>query len=234
MYRECGLEGGVAGNPVLTSDPGSPDQFNASSGTSPLYTATHPHAGNLCMTWPNETTLSIVAFRALGTLTGDVWSRFYLYLPSLPADDNFHPINYRNTIDQSDCSLKILSSGLIQMRDSTDTQVGSTGSTAVATGQWIRIETRSNVTTGAIEYWLYNSPEATSHSDTGSVSGATIGANISRVNFGTALVGVAAGITSFWDDVAVSDVSKIGPKPLPPATSQPTDMHVLDSRGTSW
>jgi hypothetical protein len=224
LLRSTNLETGVNGADVSTLDPGSPDSFNAITATAPKYTNARSHSSSLSLFWSAQANVQHVDWTGLGGGTSDSWYRFYLNLPSLPSDNNYYPFQVRTAADSASAILRILSTGIIQMRDSTNSQIGSDGSIAVATNQWIRLEVRvrSSTTVGQMEWWLYNTTDAGigSHTDTQSVSGVTLGANSDRVNFGTNVAAPAAGITHYFDDLAVSLNQQIGP-----AVRQ--DFHIL-------
>ena len=227
------LETGVSGNDVTTSDPGSPDSFNAISATAPKYTNVQKHSGNLSMVYTSIVNVQISTFTGFGSLTGNVYSRFYLYLPSLPSDNNYYPVAIRTAVDSASAILRILSTGIIQMRDASNSQIGSDGLVAVATGQWVRLETRvlSSTTVGQMEYRLYNSADSTTITDTGSASGAVLGANSDRAAFGTNVSAPVAGITHYFDDLAISSTGWIGPYGATLVSDTP---FVPSGRGASW
>lgn len=232
MQKSNGFETGTNGNPMTGVEPGDPDSFNAISGIPPDYSNEHPNSGVLGVKYTALTSAQHYDWTGLGTVTGNMWGRIYLYLTALPSDNNFYPINFRTVANTSGAALRVLATGIIQMRDSTNSQIGGDGSIAVATNQMVRLEVRQNTGAGEFEYWLYNTATSSTATESQSVSGASLGADTGRINFGHNVAGVAAGLTSWWDDAAVSDVAKIGPVSV--AAGAINRFRVRRSRATSW
>lgn len=208
------LSNGVDGVDVATSDPGSPNSFQLVTATPPKYTNVQFHSSPLSMRWLNVVASHWCAFQSLGSLTSDVYTRVYLFLPSLPSDNNFYPIAFRTNADASCAILRILSTGIIQMRNAANSQIGNDSLVPVATNQWVRIETRvkASATVGEMEWRLYNSADSLTYTDTSkTIAGAVLGANLDAINFGTNVTFPAAGITFYFDDLAVSTTDWVGP-----------------------
>lgn len=208
------LETGVNGANVDPADAGSPDHFDAVSGIPPVYTNVQKHSGNLSMRWSSLTTVQLVQWTGLGSITGDYYVRFYLFLPSLPPDNNCYPINVRTSADANCALLRILSTGIIQGRDASNSSAGIDGTVAVATNQWVRIEWRVRAGTGGtglMTWQLFNSADSTTVTDSGSATGLTLGANIDRVSFGLLVTAPAAGMTIYFDDLADGTTGWLGP-----------------------
>lgn len=229
MNLSSDFETGVDGNTLETTDAGSPDAFNATTGPFAFYSTEHPHSGLLGVKY-DVASVHHFDWSGLGALTGDVWCRAYLYLASLPPDNNFYPINFRTSANSSSGIIRVLASGIIQMRDSTNSQIGVDGSIPVATGQLVRIEARINTGADQMEYWLYNTADSEVEDDHGSVSAAITASDIDRIHFGQNVAGSPAGYTHWWDDVAVSDIGKIGPTVTPAGDAGPTLIRVFANR----
>lgn len=234
MQRSSTFETGVNGVAFDVADPGSPDQFQAiTGGGNAVYSTDHPHSPVLGVKWPNTITIQHIDWTGLGSLTGNVWARFYIWVDALPGDNNWYPFNFRTSANAAGGSIRVLTTGKLQMRDSANSQIGVDSSVSLATGQLVRIEVRQNTGAGEMEYWLYNTADSSTADDTGSATGASLGANTDRANFGHNVANPAAGVTSWWDDLAVSDVAKIGAYALT-VSGTVRENYVRHSRRTSW
>lgn len=208
------FETGVNAKDVATADTGSPDSWSAVSVNPPRYRQDFKHSGTLGMGYEALTSgPQFCRMNALGSITTDVWVRFYMWLPSLPPDNNFYPCTVRTAADGASALIRILASGIIQMRDASNSQIGSDGLVAVATGQWVRLEVRfrSSATVGQVEWWLYNNADSSVASDTAAATGAVLGANTDSFTLGSNTAAVVPSISVYFDDVAISSTGKIGP-----------------------
>ncbi len=201
------LDQGVDGNNVATSDPGSPDSFDAIDPTPPTYTNVQFHSSPLSMRWVTLTTVQRCLFTGLGSILTDVYARAYIFLPSLPSDNNFYPIAFRTSADATCSIIRVLAAGTIQARTAANNDAVASGSVAMSTNQWVRLEARMNVYVGQLEWWLFNNADSAVVTETKKTpigAGNVFGANVDRVAFGTNTAAVAAGITVYFDDLAVN------------------------------
>lgn len=203
---DTGNAGGASGDAfqgVTEGDPQSPFFSNVQArGTlSCRYTYTSTPVGPHFVSWTG-----------LGSLTTAVYLRTYIYLPSLPSDNNFYPIGIRTNADASSAIIRILADGTIQGRDAGNSGISS-GTIPIATGQWTRLEVRviSSTTVGELEWRLYNSADSVSITDTQNATGAVLGADTSRTNFGQTTANPAQPFTVYFDDLRVSTTGWIGP-----------------------
>jgi hypothetical protein len=229
------LEQGVDGNDVEDADPGSPDSFTSITLTPPKYTNLQAHSGALSMRWVTQANSQFCQWAGLGSLTSNVYFRTYLYLPSLPPDDEYYPMQVRTAADASCAILRVLSTGIIQGRTADNSNAFAEGTVAVATNQWVRLEWRvlPSTTVGTMEWRLYNSADSTSPSDSASNTGLVLGADADRIGFGTCLTAPAAGITHYFDDLAVSASDWLGPYGLAPTRADDPPMGI-HGRGAGW
>lgn len=233
------FNGGTNGVVIDTSNSGgaSGDIFTVAPSIECIFTNVLTHSSPMAMRIVNPTgTAKVVGWDNLGSITGNVYVRFYLNMPALSADNNFYPLGIRTQADAASGALRILSSGnggVLQMRDASNTQIGSDSAVGVASGQWVRLECRikSSTTVGEMEYRLFNSPESTVADATGSASGAVLGADTGRTNFGINTA-TPASFTAYFDDLAVSSVDWIGP--LSGATSADNPPIGFIGRGAGW
>lgn len=218
------LEGGTDGVEITSANSasGSGDAFDDTTGSvegSPYFSSAQAR-DTLSMRFnytsaPGGTLFA--QWSGLGSLTGNVYFRLYMYIPSL-VDNNLYPLGVRTSANASSAILRILSSGLIQGRDAGNSGI-SEGTVAVATGQWVRIEMRviSSTTVGELEWRLYNTADAAagSYDDTANATAAVLGANTDIANFGLNVTAPASPYTVYFDDLAVSTDDWIGPSVTP-------------------
>jgi hypothetical protein len=217
--------GGVDGADVTTGE-ASPNTFDtvAQNSGQPDYSNVQSHSAPLAIRWvaPAPTASSFVAFGpGLGSTTIDVYARFYVFVPSLPADNNWYPMFHRTNTNAACAGLRILSSGIISARDATNTSCGIDGSVAVATNQWVRIECRvlPHTSAGTMEWRLYNNADSSTITDSNSGTGFAFGANIDQSNFGFNVSFPAAGLTVYFDDLQIATSGWIGPTVISPTVA---------------
>lgn len=218
MVRNNSFEGGSDGTVITTGNSGGPsgDAFDSLTGSSILtFEDTHPHEGTLGMAqaFAGTSVASHADWLTLGSITTSVWIRTYMWFDALP-NANFRLGIFRTSTPGNSAILQITTAGILRfLRADATTVTASTGSTAIATGQQIRIEARclSSTTAGEIEWWLYNSPESETPTETISVGSEVLGANTDGFFWGTNATTGPTNQTIYSDDLAISDVGKIGP-----------------------
>jgi len=153
-------------------------------------------------------------------------------MPSLPADNNFYPLNFRTSADASSMIIRILADGSVSVRDSSNTGIATIAG-PVATGQWTRYETRHSTGAGTVELRYYASADSTVITDTTTQVAVTFGANTDRVNLGTNTATSADGFTAYFDDFAVSTTVWLGPTSAAGPGDNPS-MHLLGMSAGRW
>jgi hypothetical protein len=223
------FEGGTDTTTITTGNSGgaSGDAFSTvviGASATVTFSATHAHRGTLGMalTQPVTGVQTYVDWISLGSITGNFYARFYLWLTSLPTLTPYL-LHVRTSGDVS-CAypIRINTTGFIQAGDATPSGIAaSLGTVACATGKWIRIEARvlPSATVGEIEWRLFNTADSTTADDTKNATGLVLGgANIDRVRIGNPN-NFESSRTFYFDDLAVSTAGWIGPSILPAATN---------------
>ena len=216
------FEGGVAGNTIATSDTGSGNAWNlVTIGTSATltYSNTQAHGGALSMRIVEPVTgvATFVAWNALGTLTGDVYGRFYVFLPVLP-NIFMYVTEVRTAAAANSATLSINTDGTLWVQNAAFGNVGN-GVKATPTGQWVRIEyrVRSSATVGQFEWKMFsslapgNGPEGDIPTETANLSSLVLGSDTDRLDFGIPNTSTPTSQTFYFDDIAVSTAGWIGP-----------------------
>lgn len=220
------LEGGSDTTTIsaANSGGGSGNAFSTvvvGSGVTLTYSVTQSHKSVLGMklVQPATPALTYVDWTGLGSLTGNFYTRFYLYLAALPSATTY--INTVRTSADVGCAfLRInVTTGFIEAANAAQSGIAaSTGSVAVATNQWIRIESRivASTTVGQFEWRLFNNADSTVASDTVSVSSQVLGANIDKTRLGQPVAATfVTSQTLIFDDWEVSTENWIGPTGTP-------------------
>ena len=236
------LEGGTNGVEITsaTSGGGSGDAFSTTTEAvegSPFFNSTQKR-DTLSMRFNYASAPAGTLFAGwsgLGSLTTAVYIRTYLYIPSALPDNNFYPIGIRTAANASSAIIRILSTGIVHGRDAGNSQI-SAGTVAAATGQWIRLEARvvSSTTAGELEWRLFNNADSTTADDTANATGAVLGVDTDRVNFGCNVTAPVQPFTVYFDDMAVSTAGWLGPTQT--STPGPADNPPIGflGRGAGW
>lgn len=204
-------EGGTSGATVTTGNSGgaSGDAWSgvAINAGAVTYDNTRAHTGALSYKIVGATSGNNHLAWSLGTVT-EAWGRVYLYLTGLPAA-NLGVIRLRSGSAQA-ARIDITTGGLIQLRNAADATI-ATGATAVATGQWVRLEWHVIAgTTGAtLECRLYGDAASTTITETVSNTAAVLTANVTDVNYGAVASNPAN--TLWLDDLGASTSGWMGP-----------------------
>lgn len=152
----------------------------------------------------------------------DVWFRWYAFYTDFITPAQSPGIARTLSIDAAVCcNLRPTTAGLIQVQNSSSTIIAAgNGAIPIAMGQWVRIEmrVRASITVGQIEWWLYNTPDATVETETKSVANQVLGADLDGIRLGQYASTGHAGVKHNYDDFAISTTGKIGPAvPVPKA-----------------
>ena len=201
---------------VANSDDGTAGDAFTTVSNSPTFSTAQAKSGTLAMRYDTTATYTqrYVDWQTLGSITGSVWLRFYMYSTAVPAGSFLRVVLFRTSA--ANCALLFVQTTTGVLQGANAAQAGGTsGTVAVALNQWVRIEMRvlPSTTAGEVEWWLYNDPEAAigDFDDHVLITGQVLAANVDQVRLGGT---TAAGPTSFvvwFDDVAVSSTGQIGP-----------------------
>jgi len=237
--RENTLEGGTDTVAVSTANSGgaSGDAFTEVSGTELKYSSAQAAVGGMSMRLVDPTGIMYAAWTGLGALTVPVFIRFYTYLSALPPTNRLYAVRVMDDAFESMALMRILSNGIISPADWTNSGVGD-ATVAIATAQWIRIEMRIvyGTTTGEIAWRLFNTPDSTTPTDSGSVTGvataAGTGTGLGDVRFGVVTTPTpVAPFTVYYDGLAIDTVDWIGPAAAGPTQAILPD---ADTTTTGW
>ncbi len=215
------FEGGISGNSIVATTAGSGDAWSSVSGAAPApqYTNAQKHRGALSMQMVEPVTSGIayVRWSALGSLTGSVYCRCYIYLPALP-NVNTRFLLVHNNAGTVSAGIYITTTGLIRPINAAGAAI-NTGVKVVPINQWFRLEWRvkSSATVGESEWKLFSSVAPGDGAD-GITPTETINAAATQVlasdtdlfSFGVTATGMTSQ-TVYMDDISVSTNGFIGP-----------------------
>lgn len=213
------FEGWADAETITTAGTGSGDAWNqvdlTAGGTIEGDTA-RAGAGTVSGRFVTTTTAGVATLRWAITEVAELYSRFYLYVPSTIAVDNrlalFETTGFSNLM-----RLQIIDSSGPKLRVFWNGDAGNaTGTVPVDRDKWIRIETRLliNATTGRAEVRLFNAADSTSPSEV--VSSGDV--NTGTTNIGRCRFGWNNNVTDreYWlDAVQLDDAAWIGPNEIP-------------------
>lgn len=214
------FNGGSDGTSITAANSGgtSGNAFDFVQGGGLVFTNAQSHSGGMAIRGVDLTGSNWVEWDSLGSLTGAVYFRWYLYISGTPATNAYYSIRLRSSTPADFGFLKVNTSTRYLETVAFDLGgMGDTGSVAVATGQWVRVEWR--VVAGASgagnsQWKLFNTADSTTPSDTnpGDGSGMWFAANCDQALFGMpSAVLPATPFTVYMDDIAVSTTDWIGP-----------------------
>jgi hypothetical protein len=169
--------------------------------------------GSLAAKFVTGTTGANVLQYGSGVLTGaptTFYFRANLYLPSLPAVA-FRVAKFEGGSNALIGELDINSSGKMQLRDATGT-VQYTSTSAIPTGQWVRIEGKITVgaSTGQVELKLFAAVDSTTATEDDTITSLNLSANgLNFSQFGSATT-TSSSVTFWLDDLAISDTAWLG------------------------
>lgn len=187
MELNNGAEGGSHGVTVSAANSGgaSGDAFNSTVGT-PAITFDNTHAlGTLAYRVAPTTSAQQVVWSSasLGTQS-ELWARVYIWSGGAPSAANGL---LRFTVGGSQTArLSYESTGVMVFRDAGNA-AEITGTVAITTGQWVRVEVHAIFTpaTGTTEIRLYNNADSTTASETLSSGTANLATNCDTVQIGS-------------------------------------------------
>lgn len=208
------LEVGTIGTTLSVGDAGSPTKTSvvaAPATTTLVHDNTHAHGGSKSVKVQTVGTSALVYFGfgnvSLGTITSQ-YIRFYFWADANP------PAQYDicrgvGTGSAAAWRLRHAANGSLLLQNSAAVTLVN-NLTAVALGQWVRIELMIDHTAGGWELRLYNSPESIVPTYTASGTGASFLSTGIEVRWGNATGGINTGPTWF-DDVVAGASSWVGP-----------------------
>lgn len=210
------FDGGTDGVQLATTDTGSGDQFQnvskAADGTI-NYDSTHVHGGahSLKITTVLSATTRF-GWTGLGSITGNVYSRAYIWADANPSAD-WKISNTKTSTATATSQLSVDTTGKLHVLGVSLT-LGIDSVNSIALGQFVRVEWLHNCAGDTYTWWLYNTPDAPlgSHTETKTYSaGALLGAHVDEYRYGVASTSAPTNFTCWFDDIAVSTVGQLGP-----------------------
>lgn len=213
------FEGWADAETITTAGTGSGDAWNqvevAAGGTIEGDTA-RAATGTVSGRFVTTTTAGIARLTWTLTETAELYSRFYLYLPSTVALPD-RLAGFESTPGAALCRLEIPDVSGPKLKIWWNGDAGSaTGTVPVDRDKWIRIETRVliNATTGRAEAKLFNAADSTSPSEVIN----SVDVNTGTANIGRARFGWNNNVTDreYWlDTIQLDDAAWIGPAVTP-------------------
>lgn len=205
------LTDGIGGN----TGGASGDYFFV-NGTALAFTNVQAHKSALSMRGVDLAGANSVEWQGLGSLTTQVFFRWYVYLSAYPTGNRHYMVRVNTSAGAQSTAFRIMSdaTGHFGVADSAGSGTGQESVAAVSLNQWVRIETRVATGTGACDWKFYNNPESMTETENFiGLTGLSLGANIDRVQWGMPLTPVPTTPYTFhMDDLAVSTVDWIGPR----------------------
>lgn len=193
------------------------DAVQLGTGAAVTSDSAHAHRGALsCHVTTGGTAAqdNVLWSTSAGTLTQS-WFRLYLYFTANPAATT-QVYSAFNVGGGTECAaLSVNTSGTLRFDNSTGSPIITT-TTAIATGQWVRIEgfITGSATVGQLELKLFNTPDSLTPDETHTSTAAQNTAGpLAFYNFGT--VGAAANVSYWLDDLGLSSTGYPGPAVTP-------------------
>lgn len=217
MIRSNSFEGGVNGVAVTPGNSGgaSGDAYNFVNGANWLYSNTHPGHGGMAMSASGAMGGGHVEWAGLGSLTTTVFIRYYVWLASLPTGAQHWGSCFAvtNAFTNSAFPIYFGLDGNLYTNDSTGAFAAPVG--AYAINQLIRVEAAvlPHPSAGTLELRYFANPEDPINSWTlrQQRTGLNTGTDIDRYRIGDA-GNPSTNVSGVWiDDIAVSDVTWLGP-----------------------
>lgn len=146
---------------------------------------------------------------SLGASPTELYGRLYLYLPGNPAS-NLILIQCSGNAGNA-WRIVVTTAGLVSLRNASNAEVAAS-TTAVSTGQWVRLEWHvviTSGTTGDLTARLFNSTEALISTETVTASGITMQSEFTTLRHGD--FGGATTAAFYLDSITVNDVAFAGP-----------------------
>jgi hypothetical protein len=222
------FEGGSDGTTISPANSGgaSGDAFDVVTtgvGSTQTFSIEQEAHGSLSakLTTPaSSPTATRMEWTGLGSITGSLWIRFYLYRTALPSG-NFIPIAVRTNAAAASANFLFTSTGKMNMQNAAGTSQGASTGPSMSLNQWVRVEIRilSSTTVGEAVMRLYNTPDALigSESDSKDYGAAMVlGANSDQIRIGHCPAIPLPSDTAYFDDLALSTVGWIGPAAASP------------------
>ena len=224
LLKQNTLEGGTNGTTISNANSGgaSGDAFSSVAvGSGNTYTFDNS-SGKVTQTlgakWVfGGTTIGTCRWTGLGSFTGDVWFRNTIYISAIPSVGNWFGFVQANTSASVRCAaIGLRTDGKIQVYDAAGVaSTSSTSTTVLQINTLYRIEWRVNITSGEVEWWLYDSATkgAANFIEHKITTGLTLGANVDQYQTGVdSTPANVNGISVWYDDFGISTVDQLGPR----------------------
>ena len=199
------------------------------SGATPTYADDHVMRGDLS----GKLTLVSSAGGSLGFNTESSpghWTRGYFRFSALPSGHaTVHTVR-DGAVAASGFWVRLQTSGVLQILDRT-TFTGVATSPVLSPGVWYRLETHFRVN-GAWEYWLYEDDSETALATSSGTIASTSGTKFDFCRWGAEGSGLSMDL--WMDDLAWSDVGKIGASYVEPPPVTPGIPHLFYDTGSAW
>ena len=219
---EEGAAAGGSGITITAANSAGPGElaFTSTGGTSPtaprFSTAQAAHGSySGLITCPSSDT-SLIRLDSGFTSPATTWFRQYVYIPTAPTGLPMYVGAIYSTASAAYCMyFGVTTSGYLFMT-ALPGSTTTTGSTTVATGQWIRLEgyCTGGPSTGAIELKLFNTMDAATPDATITATSQDVTNYPVRLYIGNVIAG-SSPTSWYYDDVAMSNTGYIGPAVVP-------------------
>jgi hypothetical protein len=211
------FEGGTDGVTVSAANSGgsSGDAFQVVDGTGATFAAAAAMHESLGWRAVDPSVNQRCQWTGLGSLTSNVYARFYMRMSTAVTTNAMQPFKFRNSAVSNTAGLFIqLTTGFMSAMLAAGTEIAaSVGSVQVPINQYVRVELRvlPSTTVGEVEWKWWATPDSVgAPTDTVAVTGQVLGNNIDQAIFGLS-TNPATPFTIDLDDFAVSTTDWIGP-----------------------
>jgi len=234
------FETGLADGTAITtgnSGGGAGNAWNTVQGTGglPAYSTTQVMHGSLVAKINHlaNNQQSYVNWTGLGSITTDIYWRYYLYLTAFP-NVTWLPVVCLTAAAGVNGRFNINTSGILVLSQN-DTTQKAIGTVPVALNQWVRIEGHlfPSTTVSTMEMKMWNTPDdsGAATDSISSVANCVNAANIDRMDFGLSQFDSGLTIDPWLDDIAVSTAGWIGSSV---EIAQPAPFARRLGRGAGW
>ncbi len=167
------FELGTQGNTIATGDTGSANAWNVvtvpGNGGALTYDNTHAYgsrAAKIVTGSPASSSILEWSSGSLGTLSGDIYGRVYLWTAANPSSNVVSLVIHRSSTVVR-CRIKINTAGKIELADSSNI-VQFTSTNSIGLSQWVRLEWHIvlSSTVGHMECKLFNSADSITPTET--------------------------------------------------------------------
>lgn len=190
------FDAGTNGATISTADTGSGDPVtvvNIGAGAGAVYDNTHTRGAEaLKLTNPATAVNTLIGWDGLGTFTGNIYFRAFLYFTAYPVSFDVAFSKCWTAALASGPGLSLGATGsptpgkLLPFNAAGTFQNAGASSVSVALNKFVRVEWRiyPSATVGELEWKLFNDADAETPDDRAILTGLNTAANIDRVDFG--------------------------------------------------